>query len=184
RYKIGLRQYEWLAYSWARHRAAGFLCQNRYQRDQLAALFPGKPIHVLHNPIFIAEDATAPLPRVERGYVAWLGVFRYPKNLPLLVRIAQELPAVKFRVAGMLSRDADQSTVDAVNGLRHLANVELVGYIRRADIQPFLSEAAMLLCTSHYEGFSNVFLEALVVGTPVVTRRPVDPDLIVWRHSL
>jgi glycosyltransferase involved in cell wall biosynthesis len=184
RYKIGLRHYDWLSYSWARHRTAGFLCQNQYQRDQLAALFPGKPIHILHNPIVVADDATAPLPRAERGYVAWLGVFRYPKNLPLLFRTAQELPAVKFRVAGMLSRDADQSTVEAVNGLRHLPNVELVGYVRRVDIQRFLSEAAMLLCTSHYEGFSNVFLEALAAGTPVVTRRPVDPDSIVLRHAL
>ena len=184
RYKVGLQHFEWLAYSWARQRTAGFLCQNQYQRGQLAARFPMKPIHVVHNPIAVAEDTSPPLPRAERGYVAWLGVFRYPKNLPLLLRIAQELPAVNFRVAGMLSRDADQSTVAAVNGLRHLANVELVGYIRRADIQSFLSEAAMLLCTSHYEGFSNVFLEALAVGTPVVTRRPVDPDLIVSRHSL
>ena len=184
RYKIGLRPYEWLSYSWGRHRTAGFLCQNQYQRDQLAALFPDKLVHVVHNPIVVAEDATAALPRTERKYVAWLGVFRYAKNLPLLLRIARALPAVKFRVAGMVSRDADQSTVDALNGLRQLPNVELVGYIRRADIQPFLSEAAMLLCTSHYEGFSNVFLEALAAGTPVVTRRPVDPDLIILRHVL
>ncbi|GAA0005574.1 UNVERIFIED_ORG: glycosyltransferase involved in cell wall biosynthesis [Bradyrhizobium japonicum] len=184
RYKIGLRQFECLSYSWARHRAAGFLCQNQYQRDRLAARFPGKPIHIIHNPIVVAEDATAPLPRAERGYVAWLGVFRYPKNLPLLFRIAQELPTIEFRVAGMPSENADQSTMDAVNSLRHLPNVKLVGYVRRTDIQAFLSESAMLLCTSHYEGFSNAFLEALAAGTPVVTRRTVDPDLIVLRHAL
>jgi glycosyltransferase involved in cell wall biosynthesis len=184
RCKIGLPFYEWLSYSWALHRTAGFLCQNEYQREKLAALFPGKPMHVLHNPIVVAEDAAAPLPRAERRYVAWLGVFRYPKNLPLLFRIAQELPAVKFRVAGMPSRNVDQSTLDAVNGLRHLPNVELVGYVRRADVQQFLSEATMLLCTSDFEGFSNAFLEALAVGTPVVTRRHVDPDSIVVRHTL
>ncbi len=184
RYKIGLRHYEWLSYSWARQRTAAFLCQNRYQRDQLAARFPGTPIHVIHNPIVVAEDATTPLPRPERRYVAWLGVFRHPKNLPLLLRVAQELPELEFRVAGMLSRDADQATVDAVNGLRDLPNVQLVGYVRRADIRSFLSEAALLLCTSHYEGFSNAFLEALAVGTPVVTRRLVDPDSIVLSHAL
>ena len=184
RCKIGLRFYEWSAYSWARHRTAAFLCQNEYQREKLAALFPGKPIHVIHNAVVVAEDAAAPLPRVERRYVAWLGVFRHEKNLPLLLRIAQELPAVKFRVAGMPDRNVDQSTLDAVNGLRHLPNVELVGYVRRADVQQFLSEATMLLCTSDFEGFSNVLLEALATGTPVVTRRPVDPDLIVLRHAL
>ena len=52
--------------------------------------------------------------------------------MPLLFRIAQELPAVKFRVAGMPERDADQSTLDAVNGLRHLPNVELVGHVGEA----------------------------------------------------
>jgi glycosyltransferase involved in cell wall biosynthesis len=56
--------------------------------------------------------------------------------------------------------------------------------VRRADVQQFLSEATMLLCTSDVEGFSNVLLEALATGTPVVTRRPVDPDLIVLRHAL
>lgn len=184
RCKIGLRSYEWLAYSWARHRTAAFLCQNEYQREKLAALFPGKPIHVIHNAVVVAEDAPAPLPRAERRYVAWLGVFRYGKNLPLLLQIAQEFPAVKFRVAGMLERDVDQPTLDAVNGLRQLPNVELVGHIRRADVQQFLSEATMLLCTSDFEGFSNVFLEALAVGTPVVTRRQVDPDSIIVRHTL
>lgn len=57
RWKTGLRSYEWLAYSWARHRTAAFLCQNEYQRAKLAALFPGKPIHVIHNAVVVAEDA-------------------------------------------------------------------------------------------------------------------------------
>ncbi|WOH56075.1 glycosyltransferase family 4 protein [Bradyrhizobium sp. BWC-3-1] len=184
RCKLDLRFDEWIAYSWARHRTAAFLCQNEYQRGKLSALFPNTPVHVLHNAVVVAEDAPAPLPRAERRYVAWLGVFRHQKNLPLLLRIAQELPAVKFRVAGMPERGADQATLDAVNGLCHLPNVELVGYVRRADVQQFLSESTMLLSTSDFEGFSNVFLEAFAVGTPVVTRRQVDPDSIIVRHSL
>jgi glycosyltransferase involved in cell wall biosynthesis len=184
RCKRGLRSYEWLAYSWARRRTAAFLCQNEYQREKLAALLPGKPIYVIHNAVVVAEDAAAPLPRAERRYVAWLGVFRGGKNLPLLLRIALELPTLNFRVAGMPDRIVDQPTLDAVNGLRDLPNVELVGHVRRADVQQFLSEATMLLCTSDFEGFSNVFLEAFAVGTPVVTRRQVDPDLIVERHIL
>ncbi|MGH6677882.1 MAG: glycosyltransferase, partial [Bradyrhizobium sp.] len=142
------------------------------------------PIHLVHNAVVVAEDAPVPLLRAQRRYIAWLGVFRYGKNLPLLFRIAQEFPNLEFRVAGMLDRKVDQSTVDAVNGLRHLPNVEMVGYVRRTDVQKFLSEATMLLSTSDFEGFSNVFLEALAVGTPVITRRQVDPDSIIARHNL
>ena len=40
----------------------------------------------------------------------------------------------------------------------------------------FLSHAYLLLNTSHYEGFPLSYLDALAVGTPIVTIRKNDPD--------
>ena len=48
----------------------------------------------------------------------------------------------------------------------------------------YLAKATALLSTSHYEGFSNTFLEALYTGTPVIAPRRVDPDLIITRNYL
>ena len=49
---------------------------------------------------------------------------------------------------------------------------------------PFLSIAYALLNTSHYEGFSNTFLESFSVGTPIVTTAKVDPDNIIANNNL
>jgi glycosyltransferase involved in cell wall biosynthesis len=116
--------------------------------------------------------------------VAWLGNFRKPKNLPLLLDVARRLPDIEFRIGGMPSPDMDDETRNAVDALKRLPNTRFVGYIKRTDVVPFLSEAVVLLNTSHYEGFSNTFLEAFAAGTPVVAPRRVDPDLIITQRGL
>ena len=47
---------------------------------------------------------------------------------------------------------------------------------------PYYAQADLLICTSVYEGFPNVFLEAWSVGTPVVTT--CDPDGLIDREGL
>jgi len=68
--------------------------------------------------------------------------------------------------------------------LKELPNVKFSGYIKRADMNNFLSEAYALLNTSHFEGFSNTFLEAWAVGTPVISTIYVNPDNIINEKSL
>ena len=48
----------------------------------------------------------------------------------------------------------------------------------------FLKEAKFLLSTSRYEGFSNTFLESMVVGTPILTTPAVNPDSIISDFEL
>ncbi len=45
--------------------------------------------------------------------------------------------------------------------------VEFAGYV--ADIQPHLARAQLLLCTSRYEGYPAVLVEAIAAGLKVVT---------------
>jgi len=47
-----------------------------------------------------------------------------------------------------------------------------------------LKDALCLLNTSLFEGFPNTFLEALSVGTPIVTMRNIDPDNIINKNNL
>lgn len=182
--KILPLQYERAAYRYGLHRAAAVICQNQYQREQLQSQLPADRLSIIHNPFAVADRTPAPVPREGRKYIAWLGVFRKPKNLPLLLRLARSLPDIRFRVAGTAEKDAGSDVLDAVAGLKSLPNVEMAGYIRRSQVLEYLSGAVALLSTADFEGFSNTFLEAFSVGTPLVLRSSVDPDSIVSRNRL
>ena len=185
RYKARMPYYARLGYEYGIGQADAVVCQNRHQKQKLGAWFPGRSSPIVYNP-FLSTDASGPLrSRSERGYVAWLGVFQPQKNLPLLLSVARASPDIKFRIGGMASTsEMDAPTTAALDGLKRLANVEFAGYVKRSELFDFLSGAVALLSTSHYEGFSNTFLEAFSAGTPVIAPMRVDPDLIVTRNKL
>jgi len=171
-------------YSWGFARADAYIAQNGYQLTEIRKRFPNKPAIVLHNPFQQRSDMPL-LPRETRGYVAWLGVFQPQKNLPLLAKVAAALPDIAFHIGGKLEVVMnDGATLAAIERLKSLPNVNFVGYLGRADVPAFLSHAILLLSTSHYEGFSNTFLEAWSTGTPLVAPIRVDPDGLIAKEGL
>ena len=68
--------------------------------------------------------------------------------------------------------------------LKKLKNVEFVGYIKKDDILPFLSNAIVLLNTSHLEGFPMTFLEAWTMGVPVITTKNANPNNLISKNNL
>lgn len=60
-------------------------CQNEYQYEILKKKFPQKSISILYNAIEIKRSLNKNL---EKEYIAWVGNFRYEKNLPALAIIA------------------------------------------------------------------------------------------------
>ena len=117
-------------------------------------------------------------------YVAWVGIFQKQKNLSQLLSIAKKLPMCKFKIAGQKLKSIDEETSGTLKLLEKLNNVEFVGMIKRNQIFNFLANAYCLLNTSHYEGFSNTYLESFSVHTPVVTRNITDPDNIIKEFNL
>lgn len=185
RYAAELPAYATAAYRYGLRRSDLIVCQNEYQLGQLRQRYPDKRLHHMENVFAIPRSAPLIKPRAERRYVAWVsGWFRKAKNLPLLAEVAEACPDLLFRIAGMLPPDADKETRLALDRLTAMPNVSLVGLVKRDVILEFFSGATALLCTSHYEGFPNTFLEAFAVGTPVVTRQTVDPNGIVSRNAL
>jgi glycosyltransferase involved in cell wall biosynthesis len=160
------------------------LCQNKYQYNNLSKKFPQKQISIIHNPFYIPQGNVHSVLKSERKYIAWVGLFQYQKNMMGLFNVARNIPSMKVLIAGKNTETNDPKTDNAIKRLLKLKNVEFVGYISRVNIRGFLNKATILLNTSHYEGFSNTFLEAFSVGTPVITTRKVDPDNIIEDNNL
>tara|TARA_Y100001980_G_C14553906_1_gene339775 strand:+ start:1390 stop:2493 length:1104 start_codon:yes stop_codon:yes gene_type:complete len=159
------------------------LCQNMKQLFNLRKYYQIKNAHVLHNPIEIVRGKNFNVQKSK--YIAWLGIFQFQKNLPGLYKIAKSLPMYRFAIGGDINpANKDLQVKKCVEKLKGLPNVIFKGYIDRSQISNFLSEAYILLNTSHFEGFSNTFLESWKAGTPVFSLKSVDPDDVISKHKL
>jgi glycosyltransferase involved in cell wall biosynthesis len=159
------------------------LTQNDFQYGQLKGKFPYKPIIKLSNPI-ILEGVHSKLKPEKKSYIAWLANFRYQKNLKLLFEIVKRSPNEMFKVAGVPLYPLDSETKDYLSKLKQLPNIEFMGKLSRQEVPDFLFRAKYLLNTSRYEGFSNTFLESMLVGTPILTTKNVNPDEIILKFDL
>jgi glycosyltransferase involved in cell wall biosynthesis len=159
------------------------LCQNNYQLHGIKKQFPDKSAIKISNPLYLKNHELGE-DRLPEGYIAWLGVYRIQKNLKRLYEIAILLKNEQFVVAGKEGSNYDPETREYIEKLKQLPNVKFSGYLNRIQVPPFLAKAKFLLNTSHYEGFSNTFLESLSVGTPIITASHVNPDSIISNNNL
>lgn len=159
------------------------LCQNDYQLGIIQREFPGKKVLKISNPFFLPMER-AGMQQETKDYIAWMGIFQYQKNLKLLHELASVLPSEQFYVAGKESAYIDRESLFYLEALKELPNVKLVGFLSRKQVIPFLARAKFLLNTSHYEGFSNTFLEAMAAGTPIISSDKVNPDSIISANRL
>lgn len=167
------------------------LCQNSYQESEFKSSCRRKKIFKIYNPFETNYLKLDKKKAEDRSYIAWIGLFQPQKNIPELYRIAKKFKKVKFKIAGaphqvdgMPNGIIDSNTKIALEGLKNLKNVKFMGLVPRESIPFFLANAICLLNTSTHEGFSNTYLEALAVETPIVTRSVTDPDGIIKRNGL
>ncbi len=160
------------------------VCQNSYQDENFKITFPKTRRVIIHNPYFYEGELPEIINKDERKYIAWVGNFSVFKNVPAAYEIIKALPKILFKLAGKETHKTDFATKAALDELKKLKNVEFVGHIERDEILGFLGKAYALFNTSIFEGFSNTFLEAFAAGTPIVTRKKIDPDDIIATNGL
>lgn len=133
---------------------------------EMAALAPGKPVRLLHDPVYL-HPSTAQ--RIAPGgilRILWAGRLEPQKDFGLAL---QTLAALKRPAhLTMLGDGALRDQADAM-----IARLGISDRITRAghvpNIDPYLADADVLLLTSHYEGQPAVVGEALANGVPVVS---------------
>ncbi len=145
-------------------------CQTEGQQDELRGL--GMEGMVVPN--VIPEDRF--VEGTEGRYLLWVGRMDERTKRPhLFVRLARELPGEAFVLVGVRQSDQADYLDRILRGIDELENITYLDYVPPEEIMGCFSRAKALVNTSTEEGFPNTFLEAWLMGKPVVSFL-VNPD--------
>lgn len=130
-------------------------------------------VSVIHNPIPCPQESHAEGGRIRLGpeevpVILAVGRLVPLKNHALLLQAAalvlQHMDVSVFIVGEGPERHALESLVAALDIGDH---VHLIGF--QHNLNPFFSAADLLVHTSVFEGFSNVLIEAMTFGVPIIS---------------
>jgi len=138
---------------------------------QRLALPPDK-FRVIHNPVAVVEirrqaEQAVDIPPVAHPLLVAVGRLDPEKNMPLLFRaigrIVREQPVTLYVLGEGCERPHLESLIRSL-GLE--SHIHLPGFQRNP--YAYVKRADLFVLSSDYEGFANVLVEAMAVGTPVV----------------
>lgn len=160
---------------WVSDSALGGYVYGRYCRDKSSVLYNVTDWEQIQERAMESQER-------EPYDIVYVGRLNYPKNPQRMVdvaeRIVKEVPDVKIAVIG--DGDLREETMERIKRKNLQANVKCLGY--QKNPYPFMKRAKALLMTSRWEGMPMTCLEALALGTPVVST-PVDGIVRVVKHG-
>ncbi|HDG1636835.1 TPA: glycosyltransferase [Vibrio cholerae] len=148
--------------------------QCQAMRDDLISVFPNlaDKTSVIYNPVakHVEDYAKAhDLTQVEKqDYLLCVGRLEKQKAFHYAIEgfagIANDFPTLRLKIVGQGS--LEQSLKQCAQDLGVADRVDFEGF--QADMIPYYLHAKATLLTSLYEGFPNVLIESITLGTPVV----------------
>lgn len=127
---------------------------------------------VIHNPVASHIEAyvkTNPKGSERGTYILCVGrlatVKAFHHAIAAFTLIANQHPKLRLKFVGQGELQVALEKQARVQGVA--SRVDFEGF--QTDVIPYYRNAALTLLTSNYEGFPNVLIESLVLGTPVVS---------------
>lgn len=164
----------------AARRAAAFACNSGATRDALVARFPAVAGRTVVTPLGVDQTLAARAARagdvvarlgLPQRYVLSVGTREPRKNLVRAIAAFAGLPAdvrAGRRLVIVGHPGWDDAEIDAA--MRDAGDlVHLAGFVDDADLPAVYAAADAFVYASFHEGFGLPVLEAMAVGTPVVT---------------
>lgn len=156
------------AFLFALRRADLVVVQTQAQAEALKANY-GVDSVLIPNGHAIPPDDQISADPAERPVVLWVGRCHPMKRPELFLHLARQQPHVKFRMILPPNPEHPELFEQTQAEARQLDNMEFVPGAAPAQMAAHYQQARLLLLTSDAEGFSNVVIEALKYGAPVVT---------------
>lgn len=132
--------------------------------------FTKNKINIILNPIDKKiEDSYDEKIILKENYILLVGRLskekRYDIAIKVFVNVRQNFPNLKLKIAGTGVDERYLKELAIKYGVNE--NIEFLGY--QKDLVNLYKKAKLTLITSSYEGFPNVLIESLCLGTPVIS---------------
>lgn len=181
--------WHWLAKRWIMQGSAAVISNSRAGAELVArrCRFPIEGIDVVPNGLELPPPAcAADRLSLRRGFglgpatplLLFVGRLVPEKNLPLLLDALSRLPSAQRPMVWLAGEGPERVRVESLIVSLGLGDsVSLLG--ERSDARSLMQAADLLVLPSREEGLSNVLLEAMAVGLPVIaTAVGGSPELI------
>lgn len=141
-------------------------CQDMAQDLEKNWSVSSKRLRVIYNPVSTEVEARQSSFHSKSTKVNVLHVGRLSpeKRIDLLLQAISQIPEVELNLLGEGTEEAKLRSLAKELGLEK--RVHFLGFI--ADPIPFYQRAHVTALTSFSEGFPNVLIESLTLGTPIV----------------
>jgi glycosyltransferase involved in cell wall biosynthesis len=155
------------------------VAQTDFQRGLFRQNF-GVEAEVIPNPV---DLNTAPVDAGANNSVLWLSTYKPSKRPEWFTELARRLPHLRFVMVGLpASGRAAGSWQAAQRAAAGISNLEVHGFVARAQVREFFRNAALFVHTSPAEGFPMTLLESWAQGIPAVTT--FDPGGTIAQHKI
>ncbi|MES2808152.1 MAG: glycosyltransferase [Bacteroidota bacterium] len=128
-----------------------------------------KDYTVIYNPVDTQKVETLATEAIDIIYdIVAVGRLDVQKDYPTLITACNILKhrGIKFSIAILGDGKLKGQLVDQIGQHQLNGMVTLLGHVKNP--YPYIARAQYLISSSLYEGFSNVIIEALCLGTPVI----------------
>jgi glycosyltransferase involved in cell wall biosynthesis len=135
-------------------------------------------VSVVHNGID-APDTGARVERdAEDGFWLYVGSWKPWKRVPDLISAFEQFMdstsnprPKKLKLVGDFHQNMSDDIHSLVEHSRHRDKIELLGMVPRLELEALIRRAFAMVHPAEYEGFGFTILEAMRVGTPVISTR-------------
>lgn len=154
------------------------IAQNSIQKELYNKYFRKIDIPIIPN-IWENKIGSAVLNEKSFDFI-WVANFGKNKRPLWFVELAKYLPQYKFVMIGAAF---DRDLYSECEGFsEELRNLEILGYKSLFEVNSYVNQARILVCTSIIEGFPNTFLQALSVNVPLLST--VDPNGVICNFGI
>ena len=162
--------------------------QCKEMQDDLLKIYTieEKKINYIYNPVAtnIEKIANSGYTEDKENYFLCIGRLETQKAFEYAIQsfsiFVKKVPGFKLKIVGKGSLENYLKRMAEKYGVAD--DVEFMGF--QSNTIPFYQKARATLLTSHYEGFPNVLIESITLGTPVISFNcKSGPDEIIEEHK-